>query len=52
VRDFISLERECCARYKYRARSRNDMLDLEITGQGTDVYHLQTFYHGLARRPE
>jgi hypothetical protein len=52
VLDFISFERECCARYKYRTRSANDMLDLEITGQGPDVHHLQTFYLGLARRPE
>jgi len=52
ILDFISFERECCARYTYRARSRNDMLDLEIIGQGPDVHDLQTFYLGLARRPE
>jgi hypothetical protein len=52
VLDFISFERECCVRYKYRTRSASDMLDLEITGQGPDVPHLQTFYLGLARRPE
>jgi hypothetical protein len=52
VLDFISFERECCARYKYRMRSANDMLDLEITGHAPDVQHLQTFYLGLARRPE
>jgi hypothetical protein len=52
VLDFISFERECCVRYKYRTRSASGMLDLEITGQGPDVPHLQTFYLGLARRPE
>lgn len=52
VLDFISFERECCARYKYRVRSTNDRLDLEITGHAPDVQHLQTFYLGLTRRPE
>jgi hypothetical protein len=33
-------------------RSANDMLDLEITGHGPDIHHLQTFYLGLTRRPE
>jgi hypothetical protein len=52
VLDFISSERECCTRYEYRVRSANDMLDLEITGHGPDIHHLQTFYLGLTRRPE
>ena len=52
VLDFIRIERECCARYEYHLRSGKDTLDLEITGQGSDVHHLQTFYLGLAPRPE
>jgi hypothetical protein len=50
VLGFIGVERECCARYQYRVHSGKETLDLEITGRGQDVHHLQTFYLGLARR--
>jgi hypothetical protein len=52
VLDFIRIESDCCARYEYHLHSGKDTLDLEITGHGSDVHHLQTFYLGLARTPE
>jgi hypothetical protein len=52
ILDFIHAERECCPSYEYRVCSGKDTLDIEITGLGPDVQHLQTFYLGLARTLE